>query len=177
MQASVLILPGIGGSGPDHWQTRWEIKHPQFRRVQQDEWNAPVCSDWIERLESAVSESGPRTVLVAHSLGCLLVAHWATRTRHSIRGALLVAPPDPAVTSFPRRAFGFSPVPLRPLAFPSTLVASPDDPYGSPEYARRCAAAWGSRFVEIAPCGHINASSGLGDWEEGLELLWRLLED
>jgi predicted alpha/beta hydrolase family esterase len=81
------------------------------------------------------------------------------------------------VTSFPRHAFGFSPVPLRPLAFPSTLVASPDDPYGSPEYARRCAAAWGSRFVEIAPCGHINASSGLGDWKEGLELLWRLLED
>ncbi|HYE35949.1 alpha/beta hydrolase [Methylocaldum sp.] len=176
MQPPVLILPGVGNSGSEHWQTRWEINHPAFRRVQQREWDKPVCDEWIEQLEIAVSESGPRTILVAHSLGCLLVAHWAQRTRRSIRGALLVAAPDPGLASFPRGAVGFSPVPRVSLPFPSTVVASPDDPYGSPAYARRCAAAWGSRFVEVAPCGHINASSGLGDWEEGFELLRRLID-
>ncbi|MGX2032100.1 MULTISPECIES: alpha/beta hydrolase [Methylocaldum] len=176
IQNPVLIVPGIGNSGSEHWQTRWEIKHPEFRRVQQKEWNNPVCGDWIEQLEIAVSESGPHTVLVAHSLGCLLVAHWAQQMGRSIHGALLVAPPDPSLATFPSGAVGFSPVPRMNLPFPSTVVASPDDPYGSPDYARRCAAAWGSQLVEIAPCGHINASSGLDNWEEGFELLRRLID-
>ena len=29
---TVLVLPGWRGSGPDHWQTRWQIAHG-YRRV------------------------------------------------------------------------------------------------------------------------------------------------
>lgn len=177
MQNPVLILPGLGNSDSEHWQTRWENNNPAFRRVQQRDWDAPVCEEWLEQLEIAVADSGPQTVLVAHSLGCLLVAHWAQQTLHRIHGALLVAPPDPAQPSFPPRARGFSPVPAAAFPFPSTVVASPDDPYASSVYARRCAANWGARFVEVEPCGHINASSGLGDWEEGFELLRQLIDN
>ena len=116
-------------------------------------------------------------VLVAHSLGCLLVAHWAAASANGhIHGALLVAVPDPEGPSFPKEASGFSPLPVRPLGFPSVVVASADDPYGSAEHAARCAAAWGSRLVEVGAAGHINSASGLGAWSDGFALLRQLLD-
>ncbi|HKU44709.1 MAG TPA: alpha/beta hydrolase, partial [Polyangiales bacterium] len=36
--SDVLIIPGLGGSGPQHWQTRWEQLHG-YRRVEQREWD------------------------------------------------------------------------------------------------------------------------------------------
>src|SRR3954470_22488286 len=91
----ILILPGHGGSGPRHWQTLWEAAHPSFRRVEQRDWLHPVCSEWVGKLEDAVAASGPDTVLVAHSLACLLVAHWAAASALPVSAALLVAVPDP----------------------------------------------------------------------------------
>jgi predicted alpha/beta hydrolase family esterase len=109
-------------------------------------------------------------------MGCLLVAHWAQRASRPVRAALLVAVPDPDGPMFPPAAQGFQPVPAEPLRFPSLVVASSDDPFGSVAYARRCAADWGSDFVEAGTIGHINADSGLGDWPAGLLLLERLLK-
>lgn len=172
----VLVLPGIFNSGPGHWQSRWEALHPEFRRVVQSDWDRPDCRAWVERLEGVVASSGPDTVLVAHSLGCLTVAHWAAASIHRIRGAMLVAAPDPAGSAFPPEARGFAPVPLQPLPFSSILVASTDDPYGGVEYAQRCGSAWGSEVVVAGALGHINAVSGLGDWPTGYELLRKLIE-
>lgn len=174
MKTSALILPGIGNSGPGHWQTLWEHADPSFVRVEQDDWDRPLCADWVATLESAVSGTGPDIVLVAHSLGCTLVSHWARHTQQRIRGALLVAPPDPEAPSFPAQASGFAPMPLVCLPFPSILVMSTDDPYGSPAFARTAAEAWGSRLVNLGGSGHINAQSGLGAWEEGLALYRQL---
>ena len=58
----------------------------------------------------------------------------------------------------------------------SLVVASHDDPYGSLDFSRGCADAWGSRWVDIGPAGHINGDSGLGDWPEGKRLLESLTE-
>ncbi|MBS0568226.1 MAG: serine hydrolase family protein [Proteobacteria bacterium] len=170
------MLPGCGNSGPRHWQSRWQAKNPAFRRAMQDDWMNPVCVEWQARLEEVVARTGLETVLVAHSLGCLLVAHWAATTRLHIKAALLVAVPDPASPKFPRVAHGFAEPPMRPLPFRSLVVASRDDPYTHPEQARRCADAWGAGFVDIGPAGHINADSGLGAWDEGLSLLRCLCE-
>lgn len=126
-------------------------------------------------MERAVAASSRDTVLVAHSLGCLAVVHWAARSPRGIRGALLVAPPDPDEITFTPDARGFDALPRSPLPFPSIVVASSDDPFGSLEFARRCAACWGSRLVEIGARGHINAESGLGAWQQGRELLDRLV--
>jgi len=87
---------------------------------------------------------------------------------------LLVASPNPDGPDFPKEAVGFSPLPLKPLAFPSIVVASSNDPYGSLEFAMSAATAWGSRFVNIGPAGHINSQSGLGEWNEGMSLLQQL---
>lgn len=165
--ATVLILPGIQGSGPGHWQSLWERRDPRVRRVQQRDWDAPQLQDWLQALEPAVAGAGGPVVLAAHSLGCLLCAHWAARTRLAVRRALLVAPPDPEGPGFPKAASSFVPLPSGSLPFPSVVVASRDDPYGSIASAQRRATAWGSEFVDLGARGHINADSGLGDWPEG----------
>lgn len=174
MPSPVLLLPGYANSGPTHWQSLWQDQHPEYVRIVQRDWDEPRCAEWVERLEAAVCKSGPTTILVAHSLGCLLVAHWAATSHQAVAGALLVAPPDPQAAAFPSSIQGFAPIPLHPLPFRSTLVASSDDPYATPAFTRQCAAAWGSNLVEIGPAGHINSESGLGDWPKGQKLLAQL---
>jgi hypothetical protein len=169
--ARVVVIPGIGNSGPGHWQTLWESEGTGFVRIAPQDWDRPELEDWVGALEAAAVTAGADSVLVAHSLGCLAVAHWAARTRARVSGALLVAVPDPEGAAFPPKGASFAQPPLQPLDFPSLVVASSDDMYGSVEHARRCAAAWRSRFVEIGTQGHINAASGLGAWAQGRSLL------
>jgi predicted alpha/beta hydrolase family esterase len=144
-------------------------------RIQQREWDNPVCKDWLEVLENTLSRLTPDVVLVAHSLACALVPHWAKDTKQKVRGALLVAPPDPDGPAFPTAAVGFSPLPLNKLPFPSLVVASKNDPYASIEFAESAATAWGSHFVNIGDAGHINTESGLGEWNDGFSYFKRLL--
>lgn len=174
-----LIVPGYANSGPGHWQTRWEALDPTFVRVAMPDWDRPVCDDWCDALDRAISAGGSQPVrIAAHSLGCLTVAAWAARSRGragraalNVAGALLVAVPDPHGAEFPSDASGYEHVPMEPLPFPTIVVASSDDPYGGVPFAQRCAKAWASRFIDIGPRGHINAQSGLGDWPEGLAWL------
>jgi predicted alpha/beta hydrolase family esterase len=174
METSVLTAPGLGSSGPLHWQTLWE-QQPGIHRIEQQNWDAPVCADWVAQIERDVAAAGPQVVVVAHSLACIALVHWAAQTRLKIRGALLVAPADAERPGFPETAIGFSPIPLQPLPFKSIVVSSTNDEYTTLERARYFANAWGSRFVNTGPKGHINASSGLGDWPEGQKLLKELL--
>lgn len=170
----VLILPGIGGSGPEHWQSRWEALEPAYRRVEMPDWDRPELEVWLARLDAAVKAAQAAPVIVAHSLGCLAVAHWAARGGQA-RAALLVAVPDPAGPLYPDEAASFAAVPSVPLGFPSHVVASKNDPYGGCEFAQRMARAWGSEFTDVGAQGHINADSGLGDWPFGRQLLAGLL--
>jgi predicted alpha/beta hydrolase family esterase len=169
-EADILIVPGLDGSGPDHWQSRWEQKLSSARRVEQDDWSAPRLGPWQERLLESVAAARRPVVLVAHSLGVILVAHTALMlTGGGVRGALLVCPPDVERADTPE-AIGhdFAPVPHDPLPFPSLLVASRNDPFCSFERAEDFAYAWGSALVDAGLAGHVNAESGFGPWPEGL---------
>jgi len=172
---NVIILAGIGNSGPQHWQSIWQKKNPNFVKVEQRDWDRPICSEWTATLESAVQHSGPNVVLVAHSLACLVVAHWAAQEHAPIKAAMLVAVPDPRGPNFPKQALGFSTTPEKSFSFPSIVVISTDDPYGTIENSTRLANSWGSRIVNIGARGHINAQSDLGDWPEGFDLLPQLI--
>lgn len=176
MQINVLTAPGINGSGPQHWQSVWE-KMPGYKRIEQQNWNEPVMSEWVHTIETAVAEAGPDVVIVAHSLGCIALAHWAQQTKLHIRGALLVAPPDTERQTFPKEATGFAPVPLAPLPFKSIVVSSTNDEYASPQRAVSFAKAWGSRFVNAGDLGHINAESNLGEWSAGQSLVDELVRN
>lgn len=168
----VLLLPGWLNSDPAHWQSRWEALHGH-RRVEQDDWLWPRRGDWMSRLDEALLESPQRVLLVAHSLGCQLVAAWAAHSgqTHRVAGALLVAPPDTEREDMPPNLFNWRPIVRRSLPFASIAVISSDDPYCAGPRARAMAADWGSELVEIGARGHINGESGLGDWPEGLALL------
>ena len=175
MTPTILIVPGLGSSGPQHWQTLWGQQHPEFVRVEQQDWETPLCSDWVATLDEAVMQHAPeQVVLVAHSLACATVAFWAKQYRRSIKAALLVAPADTEAPDFPEGPTGFKPIPLEPLPFQTRVVASTNDPYVTEPRARQLAQAWGSDFVSIGEAGHINTDSGFGEWEEGLALLKRL---
>jgi uncharacterized protein len=112
-------------------------------------------------------------VLVAHSLGCHLVAAWAAASRHTgaIRGALLVAAPDLTREDLPPDLYSWRKPVLSPLPFPSTCAISSNDPFGSLAAGHSMAAAWGARCFEAGPLGHINGDSGLGDWPAGYAML------
>jgi len=172
----VLILPGWQGSGPQHWQSLWQDQSG-FQRVEQHDWLRPLRGDWIARLEDVVLSLDAPAVLVAHSLGCMLVAAWAAHSRntHCVKAALLVAPGDVEQDALRPVLASWSPIPLPPLPFKSTLVASRDDPYCSFARAQTFAQAWGSRLVDAGALGHINADSGLGDWPQGQVMLNELI--
>ncbi|MDI3510272.1 MAG: serine hydrolase [Betaproteobacteria bacterium] len=174
---NVLILPGWQNSGPGHWQSRWEALHG-FRRVDQHDWMTPRRGDWIARLEDVILGSDGPVVLVAHSLGCILTAAWAqvSRSTARVQGALLVAPGDPERDELRGVLPSWAPIVRDRLPFPSLLLGSHDDPYCSLAKAQSLADAWGSRFIDCGPCGHINAESGLGDWPDGLALLRELTD-
>jgi uncharacterized protein len=171
----VLLLPGWLDSGPDHWQSRWQVQHGDTR-VTQDDWLWPKRGDWMARLEEVLLQSDTPALLAAHSLGCQLVAAWAAHSKQTarVRGALLVAPPDIEHDDMPPNLVPWRPIVRRKLPFAAIAVTSSDDPYCTSERAEQMARDWGAERVDIGVRGHINGESGLGDWPEGRALLERL---
>jgi uncharacterized protein len=171
----VFTLPGLNNSGPQHWQTRWEELYG-FTRIQQAEWDTPVCEEWISAIDAAIAPFPPeKVILVGHSLACSTIAHWAGRYQRKIRGALLVSPADVDAPDFPSCTRGFDPMPLVPLPFPSLVVVSTNDEFVCLERADRFAKQWGGKLISVGARGHINSASNLGDWPEGYALLKTLL--
>ena len=74
---SALTIPGLGDSGPQHWQSLWPASRPEYQRVRQAVWEHPSCSDWVSNLDAAISAASRPVALVAHSMGCIAVVHWA----------------------------------------------------------------------------------------------------
>jgi len=158
---------------------------PHARRVDLGLWDDPHRNTWVGKLALAIGRAERPVVLVAHSLGCHVVAWWAEyeaafnahlRSGEScpVIGALLVAPPDVEERPVDRRLTRFAPLPPSALPFPSIVVASRDDPYLGLAQARGMARRWGSQFVDAGAIGHVNARSGIGEWPLGLSLLRRL---
>ena len=169
--ATVLIVPGLRDHVAEHWQTLLAARLPRVRTVPpmgREDLDRAARVDAIEREASAID--GP-VILVAHSGGVVMVAHWARQTRRAIQGALLATPPDfersmPAgyPTMEALREGGWLPVPRDPLPFPSIVAASRNDPLGEFERVAELARAWGSRFVDLGEVGHLNPASGFGEW-------------
>lgn len=173
----ILILPGLGNSGPGHWQMRWAEKMRTAAIVEQADFDDPDPEDWVDTIVKAVELAERPVVLVAHSLGCIAVARAAAKLPEGkVRGAFLVAPPDIHRDDAPLEVKDFAPVPRDPLPFPSLLVCSATDHYCSLESAADLAGAWGSDFHNAGEAGHINIASGHGPWPEGLLMFTRLMQ-
>jgi predicted alpha/beta hydrolase family esterase len=175
MKSNIFILPGLFNSGPDHWQTHWENKHG-FIRIQQRDWDTPVCEDWISTIDAAIAGKPlDEVILIGHSLACCTIVHWANKYNKQIKAALLVGPSDVDAPSYPKGTSDFMPMPLNKLPFNSAVIASSNDEYVSLERAQYFADCWGSVLFHAGALGHINSSSGLGEWPQGYRILQQLI--
>ncbi len=182
---TVLIVPGLRDDVAQHWQTRLEARlHAQGRPVA----SVPPmgradldCATRVAAIERvARSVAGP-IVIVAHSAGCIMVAHWARQTQRAVHGALLAVPPDfeqampegyPTLSQLD--GAGWLPVPRRPLPFRSIVGASRNDPLAACARVEALAQAWGSELVDLGEVGHLNPASGFGEWPRADEFVARL---
>lgn len=168
--ASILIVPGWSGSGPDHWQSRWLSRLSTAQLVEQADWYRPARDEWAGRILQAVRAATRPVVLVAHSAGCSAVAHAAEHLKPGeVAGGFLVAPAsERAKAAVPGMGADFITHRREILPFPSVVIASATDPYCTSDEARALAGAWGADFVDAGDSGHINTESGHGPWPDGL---------
>ena len=184
-EPTVLIVPGLRDAVAQHWQTLLEA---QWRAA-----GAPVasvapmgrddldCARRVQAIEQAAQSVQGPIVIVAHSGGCIMVAHWARRTRRVVHGALLATPPEfdrPMPEGYPTleqmRAGGWLPVPRERLPFPSIVAASRDDPLARLVGVAELARGWGSRLVDLGQVGHLNPASGYGEWPRAADFIREL---
>ena len=177
----LVVVPGLRGHVEDHWQTRLAAKLPNavvvasLGRAKRD------LAGRVADLHHVIQQAGVPVTIVAHSAGVLTTLHWARQHDLPVRGALLATPPDlarPLGSEYPTleelEESGWLPIPVAPLRFPSIVAASTNDPLSTFENVRSLAEAWGSRFIDVGPVGHLNPASGYGDWP-GAEALLHVL--
>ncbi|WP_374266440.1 RBBP9/YdeN family alpha/beta hydrolase [Zoogloea sp.] len=183
MQHTTLIVPGLHGSGPDHWQTWLEQQLPDARRVPDIDWERPILARWANAVRDAIDASPGPVWVVAHSFGCLASVVAAADRPNRVAGLMLVAPADPDrftpgglrdPGAYPDQASLSQWIPRQVLDAPSLVVASTNDPWVRLSSAAYWAECWGSHLEEIGAAGHINVESGHGPWPRGLALLQAL---
>jgi uncharacterized protein len=167
-EADILILPGLGNSEPEHWQSRWLRKLSTARKVEQENWSLPRRAAWQEAIEREIAASDRKIIAIAHSLGVIAFLHAALRHSDRIAGAFLVTPPsDDVLRDHPAVDSKFLPAPRQRLAFPAVMVGSTNDPYAPGPFARELAQDLGATYLDAGAAGHINVASGHGPWPEG----------
>ena len=179
--ATVLIVPGLREHVAEHWQTLLEARLSKVRSVPALETDKLDCNKRVEAIQHELSQIDGPVILVAHSAGVLMVAHWAARHSRPIKGALLAAPPDldaqwpqgyPSAESL--SVHGWSPLPAGPLPFRSLVAGSSNDPLASLDAVNRMAQAWGSDMLDLGEVGHLNPASGYGHWPQAEALILEL---
>lgn len=171
---TILIVPGLREHVPNHWQTLLAERLPRVRSVAPLEHDRLDCTARVDAIDRTLALIQGPVIIVAHSAGTMMVAHWAAqRATGQVRGALLAAPADletPMPAAYPTtdvlNNHGWLPIPRARLPFPSIVAASSNDPLMRIERARDLAQAWGSRFVELGAVGHLNPASGFGAWPQ-----------
>lgn len=191
----ILIVPGHRGLCDDHWQSRWLAKLSSASLIEPGRATSKDIGQWAARIVAQTGRARKPVVLVAHGSGIAAVMHAiAELPAGKVVGAFLVAvqddnaittcdPQQPSLNGLDASASAedgkedgktqgntaeTAKLPLRPLPFPSILVASSNCPTCSMARAKTLADAWGSTLVEAGDSGSIDAQSGHGPWPEGL---------
>jgi uncharacterized protein len=183
MSPTVLIVPGLRDHVEAHWQTLLAAQLPKVRTVPPMGREDLDCDQRVQAIEAAMATIAGPVVLVAHSGGCVMVAHWAQTSAHAHRvvGALLATPPDfdqPMPDGYPTpsalEAGGWLPVPRKPLPFRSLVATSDNDPLAKRERVLAMANDWSSETVDLGEVGHLNPASGYGAWPLAVMLIDRM---
>ena len=175
---TVVFVPGLRDHVPEHWQTLLQQRLPGSVCVPRLGKSVLSLAAWVDALGATITGVAGPIVLVAHSAGVIIAAHWARSNRTHVRGALLVTPPDlevPLPAPYPSREAlaqnGWMPVPETQLPFRSTVVASTSDPLATFDRVEHFAGRWRSTLFNAGDVGHLNPASGFGEWPQAGELL------
>jgi hypothetical protein len=180
-EATVLIVPGLRGHVPQHWQTLLASRLPRVRTVEPMGREDLDCARRVAAIEREANAIKGPLLLVAHSGGVIMVVHWAKQTQRAVHGALLATPPDferampagyPTIDEL--QAGGWLPVPRDRLPFSTIVAASRNDPLGRFERVAELARDWGSKLVDLGKVGHLNPASGYGDWAQAEDFIAEL---
>ena len=174
-----VIVPGVGGSEHDHWQSWLQRQLKSRSRVQQQDWNKPVLHEWIEQFVKTVQAIQEPIQIVAHSFGCLTtVAALAQHPelKQKIKNLVLVAPANPARfgdAGFARDSQNNYQQYFHQLKLqaPTQMIISENDPWLNFQDALQLAKAWKIRPKNLGQVGHINVASGFGPFPEIYDFL------
>lgn len=174
-----VIVPGVGGSEHDHWQSWLQRQLKSCSRVQQQDWNKPVLHEWIEQFVKTVQAIQEPIQIVAHSFGCLTTV--AALAQHpelnqNIKNLVLVAPANPARfgdAGFARDSQNDYQQYFHQLKLqvPTQMIISENDPWLNFQDALQLAKAWKIRPKNLGQVGHINVASGFGPFPEIYDFL------
>lgn len=165
----VVIVPGLRNSDEHHWQSLWQARLPNSKRIHVDDWNIPNLAAWREGIQAELDKLDRPAVIIAHSFGTLASAAIAAEFPDKIAALFLVAPADPD-------KFGIAQeLPQDFLDVEAKIIASSDDPWMSETKAAYWALLWGADYLRIKNVGHINSDSHLGFWQQGVTLLHQLV--
>ena len=174
-----VIVPGVGGSEHDHWQSWLQRQLKSCSRVQQQDWNKPVLQEWIEQFVKTVQSIQEPIQIVAHSFGCLTT--FAALAQHpelnqKIKNLVLVAPANPARfgdAGFARESQNDYQQYFHQLKLqvPTQMIISENDPWLNFQDALQLAKAWKIRPKNLGQVGHINVASGFGPFPEIYDFL------
>ena len=174
-----VIVPGVGGSEHDHWQSWLQRQLKSCSRVQQQDWNKPVLHTWVEQFVKTVQAIQEPIQIVAHSFGCLTTV--AALAQHpelnqNIKNLVLVAPANPARfgdAGFARESQNDYQQYFHQLKLqvPTQMIISENDPWLNFQDALQLAKAWKIRPKNLGQVGHINVASGFGPFPEIYDFL------
>jgi uncharacterized protein len=169
-----VIVPGVGGSEYNHWQSWLQRQLASCSRVQQNDWNNPVLEQWIAQFVNTVSNIEDDLQIIAHSFGCLTTV--AALAQHpelnsKVKNLVLVAPANPARfgdQGFARNSTNDYKEYFHQLSInvPTTLIISENDPWLSFSDAEELAKSWKLNPINLGKVGHINVASGFGAFPE-----------
>lgn len=165
----VVIVPGLRNSDERHWQSLWQARLPNSKRIQINDWDTPDLAAWRAGIKAELDKLERPAVLIAHSFGTLASAVIAAEFPEKVAALFLVAPADP-------NKFGIAQVlPQDFLPVDAKIIASSDDPWMTETNAAYWALVWGADYLRIEKVGHINSESNLGLWQEGITQLHQLV--
>ena len=171
--SAFLILHGLEGSGPDHWQSwlagRLRVRGERVSYPHLPDPFDPHPADWDRALDEELSLL-EEPVVVCHSLACLL---WLRRAARPSEGplasrVLMVAPPhredlEPVARFLDHGARARD---VTRAAGETLIVCSDDDPYCPPGALETYAEPLGIEAHLIPGAGHINTDAGYGEWPD-----------
>jgi predicted alpha/beta hydrolase family esterase len=165
-----LIVPDIGDSDAQHWQSLWEQSIPRTRRIRLHDWQTADWVKWRNSIIASLISIDEPVVLIAEGFGALAAASVAAEYPGKIIAAFLVDPSDPDDFDVRKK------IPKQPLPIPTKIVIRNQ----TDTKAALLAALWSTDLshsiaIEPATTELVINNSAINFWPEGIRALNRLI--